>query len=445
MNRGIDLAREQAEQDGTEWKFGAAARICLAAIPLIVREKYQPIGELQFGKEDYMDCATRAPINILAAKFTYRYRLQQFLAENRQWLEDNGYVKANIRNELDIDFSDRFIAILSGTTREGNSFKSPLETIRKCGLIPKEMLPHVGMTFDEYHDKACITTRMFDLGKEFARRFTINYEQVSDIKSALNLDEIEVGGFAWPPEVNGVFGRIDTPMNHAFKVIAPEYTAFDNYTDQDGDFLKKLAADYKFYPYGYRVMLTAETGDPVIAQKQSIIALILQFLGLRRLAESLKPVTATSSAPVIPVQNAPETTPELKPIQSPSSRLYDLAFASQGQDLSKNAPNERGCAESLSRLINQIDPGFPILISTAAMMPYLRKRYREVTVPEPGDIAIFPTTNGVTGHCGVWGKNHVMSNTSATGKFEANYSFPDWLAVAKRRGLPNYFFRMVEH
>jgi hypothetical protein len=40
----------------------------------------------------------------------------------------------------------------------------------------------------------------------------------------------------------------------------------------------------------------------------------------------------------------------------------------------------------------------------------------------------------------VWGKNHVMSNTSATGKWIANYTFNAWKAAAKQRGLPIYYF-----
>lgn len=442
MNRGIDIAREQAEQDGTEYKVGAMTPVCLAAIPVLDRMKYLPDGELQYGVEDFMDCATRAPINILAAKFTYHYQ-NGMLPENKRWLEDHGYVQ-NGR----VDFSDRFIAILSNTTRDGNSFKAPLQAIHEKGLIPKPMLPRTSdMTFVEYHDRTRITQHMLSLGEEFAARFKINYYQIprSTIRIQLNIDQIEVGGHAWPVPQKNVFGPTDEPINHAFDLIQPEYFAFDNYLDGDNDFVKRLTPDYRFYDYGYQIILTSETDNPEIASKQTFLAFLLSIFGLQRLLRTYTAPAATSTAPVIPAQNAPETTPEPKPIQTPSSRLYDLAFASQGQDLSRSAPNERGCAESLSRLINQIDPGFPVLISTAAMMPYLRKRYREVTMPEPGDIAIFPTNGGVTGHCGVWGKNHVMSNNSSTGKFEANYTHPAWLAAAKQRGLKNYFFRMVEH
>lgn len=71
MNRGIDLEREAQEQKGDEWQFGAASQPCIAAIPESEREKYLPIGQLQFGLEDFMSCATIGPINILEAKFTW--------------------------------------------------------------------------------------------------------------------------------------------------------------------------------------------------------------------------------------------------------------------------------------------------------------------------------------------------------------------------------------
>jgi hypothetical protein len=441
-NYGIDLERERAEQDGSEWKFGATSPQCLAAIPLLDRMKYQPPGEYQFGVEDFMDCATRAPINILAAKFTFRHRRMQFLHENGLWLEQNGYVQNGY-----VDFSDRFTAILSGTTPQGNSFKAPLESIRKDGLIPKWMLPRdASMNFNRYHNRADITPAMIALGKEFARRFTINYEQVTNIKGHLYTDEVEVGGFAWPPERNGIFGRSEEPMNHAFKVIEPEYLAFDNYKDSNDDFYKNLSPDYKFYDYGYRVILSAETADPVIAQKQGIIAMLFELLGLSRYLKSLQPA---AEPPVIQPKPPEIPTPTPKPVPTPtpsitplSQRLYDVAFASQGMDLSRSAPNEQGCAESLSRLINQVDPGFPIMLSTASMMPALRKRYREVTQPEQGDIAIFPTVGPITGHCGVWGRNHVLNNNSANGKWSASYTLAGWLKAAKNRGLKNYFFRM---
>jgi len=70
----FDLERERAEQNGTEFIFGALSEPCLAYIPESERETYLPQGELQKGIEDFMDCATRSPLNILETKFNWLIR-----------------------------------------------------------------------------------------------------------------------------------------------------------------------------------------------------------------------------------------------------------------------------------------------------------------------------------------------------------------------------------
>ncbi|AVT83657.1 hypothetical protein RPYSC3_47970 [Rhodopseudomonas palustris] len=134
------------------------------------------------------------------------------------------------------------------------------------------------------------------------------------------------------------------------------------------------------------------------------------------------------------------------PSMTPREKLYKAAYDSQHKDLTTIAPNDYGCAESLSRVIQKVLPSFPVYTATAALYPRLLadRRFVVVTDPEPGDIAIFPTEGAVVGHCGVWGKTTVMSNTSKTGKFEANYTHASWLAEAAKRGLKNHFLRLVE-
>lgn len=264
-NRGIDLARERAEQSEADWQFGGLSQPCIALIPEAVRESFLPLGEKQNLGEEKLDCASRAPLNILEAKFTWLIEQKKMLPQNEKWLRDNGYCVGKR-----IVFSDRFVAINSGTTRSGNSLKSPLEAIRKQGLIPKAIFKQVE-SFDEYHDKGKITSEMTELGLEFTKRFTINYEQVKEIHygELLKDDFLDVGGYAWPSPVNGEYPRAADFLepNHAFVVYRlPKFLIFDNYLDWDiknenqveGDFTKKLAQDYDFWDYGYRVYISRE-------------------------------------------------------------------------------------------------------------------------------------------------------------------------------------------
>lgn len=183
--------------------------------------------------------------------------------ENKRWLEQNGYITENGK----VEFSDRFNAILSGTTRNGNSLKAPIESIRKDGLIPKSMLPaNSQMTWEDYHNQADITPQMIYLGKEFTKRFTINYERVLASTFAEYLDQhmINTGAFAWPKPVKGEYPATANTPNHAFMLVKnPAFLAFDNYYDdgKEGDFIKKLAKDYRFLD-GYRVFISKETPNP---------------------------------------------------------------------------------------------------------------------------------------------------------------------------------------
>lgn len=258
-NTGLDLKREIAEQSVKDWEFlGGLSATCIASIPEAERDKYLPTGELQFGKEDFMDCATRAPLNILETKFNWLIRNDKLSANNKQWLIDNGYF-----TDSGVQFSDRFIAIKSGTTRTGNSLKAPCETIRTCGLIPKTMLPAKSdMTWSDYHNQKKITKKMETLGQEFIERFTINYERVfeRDFGEVLTTDMIDSAGYGWPQPKNDIYPKVQYQPNHAFATIKNAFYAFDNYLDQgrENDWIKHLARDYNFMDYGYRIYIARE-------------------------------------------------------------------------------------------------------------------------------------------------------------------------------------------
>jgi len=288
VNYGLDLAKEIADQSAEDWIFGSSSPVCLSAeMPSTERLKYLPAGEIQKGKNDTMDCASRAPVNILETKFNYLFSNDKISPENKQWLIDNGYF-----SDDGVTFSDAFIAILSGTTRNGNSLKAPCDAIYNMGMVPKSKLPlEKTMTWEEYHDIARITPELLALGLEFKKRFTINYERVleRDYNWLLKEDLIDVGGYAWSKPSNGIYPRSDKTPNHAFVVVQePFYTIFDNYLDShDGDYIKRLATDYDFMDYGYRVIVTAEhvikdeedvEVEPITQPATPLWKLILDFI-----------------------------------------------------------------------------------------------------------------------------------------------------------------------
>jgi hypothetical protein len=280
MHYGLNLEKERAEQDGSEWLFSGFSQPSLFSIPQDIRDQYLPTGEAQATNlTDTYGCATRSPINKLAPDFTYGYKNNLFSPSNLKFLEQY------IGTDGKVDFSDRFIEILSGTTKAGNSLKAPLQAIRDYGLIPKTMFPlDKSLSFEEYYDRSKITQQMRDLGQEFSRRFTINYEQVQQVHfgDLIKDDMICVGGYAWPdPSPNGEYPRVSYPMNHAFLFYkSPRYYIFDNYNYQDPeqDWIKKLASNYALFDYGYRIFISAQLPEPATPSAPDITTLKTRLL-----------------------------------------------------------------------------------------------------------------------------------------------------------------------
>ena len=260
MKTGLNLAKEYQDQSPEDWEYFAGSLSDLASIPEEDREQYLPKGELQNIGEEKMDCASRAPLNVLETKFNWLLRNKKLSLENEVWLKANGYV------EEGVEFSDAFVAINSGTTRDGNSLKAPLDAIRKQGLVPKSMLPQ-GNTWEEHHDPARITEEIKNMGLEFAKRFILNYQKVMEenFGDLLKEDLLIVAGFAWPAPINGEYPRSNEVPNHAFiSYKRPQYFVFDNYFDDGraGDFIKKLASDYDLINYGYRISVNKDVVVP---------------------------------------------------------------------------------------------------------------------------------------------------------------------------------------
>ena len=260
MNYGLDISKEISEQSEQDFVFGALALPDMAEMPEEVRESYLPSGEIQRGAEDMMDCASRGPINILEAKF--HWLLRMLSPEDVAWLKEQGYMN----KEGSIEFSDAAIAIWSDTTKQGNSLKAPIEAIRKNGLVPKSKLPlEQWMKWEDYHDPERITPELIALGSEFMSRFAINYEKVNvrDFPEMLKQDFLNVALYAWPEHNNGIYPRTEAPENHVCILYQRRYFAFDNYVDSfDGNFVKNLAPDYKFFNYGYRLTVNRKPAVP---------------------------------------------------------------------------------------------------------------------------------------------------------------------------------------
>lgn len=151
-------------------------------------------------------------------------------------------------------------------------------------------------------------------------------------------------------------------------------------------------------------------------------------------------------------QNGPTEHVTTKPVEKPvetvqkplRDRLYEKAKSYLGIDASPmdKAPDPLGCAESVNEIYKKCtgsyiaSPG----LSTIELFKAMRfhARFIETTKTDPGNIIICVTGqgNGVLehGHVGICAKSGIMSNTSATGKWEVNYSYSKWYNYFNRIG-----------
>lgn len=192
-----------------------------------------------------------------------------------QFLSDNKYLDTNGK----VNFSDRFSAILSGTTPNGNYMTNAPDSFRKDGLIPEWMLPfpediakekpYSPNAIQHYLNPECITPEMRALGKKFLEHFTVMYEVVwYGNSSPLNLDIVRyhlkqaplhfAAGLCAGEYGTEVIKGCGCGASHARTIIAANQAdAFLKIFDSFGQSIKKLAVDYCI-PYVYKIVLTTK-------------------------------------------------------------------------------------------------------------------------------------------------------------------------------------------
>jgi len=233
-------------------------------------------GELQLGTYyDTMSCVTFSALNVVEAILNYQIRNKMMSIENIKWLFDNGY----LNEKGEVDLSDRFTAIMSGTTEQGNTGGQVWDSIRNIGVIPEKMFswdksrtaPMEQRFIDYFLDRKYITQEMIDLAKEFTNRFNVYYEHVMspEYVKAQEYSPIHVFISTYCGSENGIEKACDKTPNHAvsFPEVREEYNPlFDHYInlpDEQGNerFIRKVSKDFKFYHYGYVCTITEKSNN----------------------------------------------------------------------------------------------------------------------------------------------------------------------------------------
>ncbi len=136
---------------------------------------YTPTGEKQHtSRYDTMSCTTFSALSSLEMQYN--------------WLRKNGYVSNELHAKLkelgyiddndNLNLSDWFTAVMSGTTTGGNDFGSVWDSIRNHGVLPQKdgHNPDEFNTTEEWLDRTRVTTAQKEKALKFRELFDVAYE-----------------------------------------------------------------------------------------------------------------------------------------------------------------------------------------------------------------------------------------------------------------------------
>jgi hypothetical protein len=129
-----------------------------------------------------------------------------------------------------------------------------------------------------------------------------------------------------------------------------------------------------------------------------------------------------------------------------SKQIEYYALLLEGADLSFIAPDELGCAESCTRMLNSLFPG-SVKIKTGTSDMYAElitsDRWERIDEPEDGCVIMAVTGQGTGhGHVGIVVGTSVFSNNSKTGKWARHLSVLFFQDLYQKRGFVIHYFRL---
>lgn len=174
---------------------------------------------------DTLSCITQANINMW--QMIFNRNLKYIKGKEREFLE-------NFIIDGKVEFSKRFIAKLSETSREGNSYDKVNRTIMKYGLIPEKDYPwDEADTWEEYYKE--IPQHLINKGKEFFRFFNLSYGWTFELNKYIKKSPLAITVFAWLQNTrkynNLYYKPNNVGRNHGVVLISTSnpYTIRDSY------------------------------------------------------------------------------------------------------------------------------------------------------------------------------------------------------------------------
>lgn len=203
--------------------------------------------------EDYIFGGGKIPTEILQSDSDWTSYLPEKEYQNLNNIEPYACVTFTVLNCVEIlikrqygedkNYSDRFLAAISGTKEGGNSPQIVCEFLRKIGVVPQDLWPFDSSinTFEKFYSP--IPPKLYELAKEFNEEWDFRHEYVptnkESISAAIQSSPLLVSVPAWN-ERNGKYYRPDgVPDNHATTMVYERLgdfrRIFDSYADGAGD------------------------------------------------------------------------------------------------------------------------------------------------------------------------------------------------------------------
>lgn len=348
--------------------------------------------------------------------------------------------------------SERYTGVVTGTQPGGNDPWHVIQEIAtQFGVISEDVLPWTDSirTWDQYYSPNPMDEMFVALGQKVLEKYDIEPQWVftreqnltpqqkkAKLQAALRRGTVCVSVLAWEQEGN-VYVK-DQGAQDAHWVWLQKYdnNGYPIIRDQYEPFIKKLSKDYDFNVGVMYFMRDNPDGIPPFKRNYYLQLLLKLWKQLLAIQQNIKKK----------VDNTP-------PMESNKDKLYRVALASLGTDMSPQdlAPDSLACMESLDgvwfKAFGEHLLPLPGRLSTKAGYEALLKdsRFKVVSVPTTGCIVMSPTGYSTKraphGHVGIWGNYDVMSNDSDTGKWMDNYTHKAWYDVFQGTlGFPVVFF-----
>lgn len=218
-------------------------------------------------KYDTMSCVTFSALNSVETQLNFLKATGQIPDATLRACEVYGYFNP----DGTFNFSDWFTAIMSGTTKAGNTLQAAWDSIRNHGLLPagNGKFPEDFDNIEGWLDPSSITSTKKDNAKLFLELFSVGYEWVllGEANQRIVTDHLKHAPLhtatptcgSWnSPEGEIVHHCGDYKrLNHATTLIGMEENVAYLDLDTYNPFIKRLAWDYHV-PFALKGVVTVK-------------------------------------------------------------------------------------------------------------------------------------------------------------------------------------------